>query len=355
MKRFSSRHALAFGTLGVCAVSVGLGLSNQACSSSSSATDAGAAVASACANPTLAVAFNPGYSAYIPSSVHTFQIPLGVQGVPASESANVTWVADTTKVSVTPGLIASVPYAAAMFQTQAAGDVPIVVKYKGECGTTMLHITAATDQDWMIGNERYNNGTLLMRTTNGGLLRAVAQEGGTQAACTNCHGTQAMNANYSTVEHTPQQTGGFSDDELAAIFQQGVVPPGGYFDPVVICGTGRNCTVEAAQMRWYTFHQWDVSTDQAKGLVVYLRSLTPSAQTGVPSVQPRMPRMPQEAGMPAESGTTPLPDADTSEAATSAGDSSFGDAPSPDAPAIDAPVTDAPAVSTDSASDAGGG
>ncbi len=341
MNRFSSRHALAFGTLAVCALSVGLGISTEACSSSSppaaTNSDSGAGGVNAqCANPTLTVLFNPGYSAYIPNSMHTFQIPLGVQDVPASASADVTWVADTSKVSFTAGAIAGVPFAAAMFQTQGSGDVPIVAKYNGACGVTTLHITLAQEADWTIGNERYNNGTLLMRTTNGGLRMAVAQDGGNQASCSNCHGLTAMAANYTTVEHTPQQTGGFSDAELAAIFQQGVVPAGGYFDPSVICGTGPRCTVESAQMTWYQFHQWNVTPEQATGLVVYLRSLTPSAQTGVPSVQPRMPRMPREAGMP-ETGTTVVgPDADTDSAAT-----------------VDGPATDdAPVATPDSASDA---
>ena len=348
MNRFSSRHALAFGTLAVCALSVGLGISTEACSSSSTpaATNGDSGTGNAkglCANPTLTVAFNPGYSAYIPASMHAFQIPLGVKELPTT--AAVTWTAsDTGKVAFSNGTVdfgKDTPIANTMVTTQGAGDVTIVATSGGQCGSTTLHITAATDDDWTIGSERYNNGTLLMRTTNRGLTTAVAQDGGTQVQCTSCHGPTATASTFTTVEHTPEQTGGFSDEELTGIFEMATIPVGGYFDPSVICGMARNCTATRAQQTYATFHAWNVTPDQAKGLVVYLRSLTPAPQTGVANFMPRVRPDAGMAGMPDTGAIVPAPDADTGEAATI-------DAPT-DTGASDAAAADA------AAADAGGG
>jgi hypothetical protein len=157
-------------------------------------------------------------------------------------------------------------YANAMVTTMGAGDVTIFAQSGSQCGSAPLHISAVTDDDWNIGNERYNNGTLLMRVSTGRLARV---DGGSQAACTNCHGMTATNSSFTTVEHTPLQTGGFTDSELVGIFTMAMVPPGGYFDPTIV-----------RQSQWAQFHQWSMSADQAKGIVVYLRSLTPAPQTG---------------------------------------------------------------------------
>jgi len=72
------------------------------------------------------------------------------------------------------------------------------------------------------------------------------------------------------VSNTPEQTGGFSDQDLLNIILNGVVPDGGYFDPNIISPTN-----------WHMLHRWtDITPDQQKGIVVYLRSLPPAAQKG---------------------------------------------------------------------------
>jgi hypothetical protein len=147
--------------------------------------------------------------------------------------------------------------------------VDIIAQYAQQCGMTTLHIAAATDADWKIGNERYNNGTIIMKTGSGDLVRAVDQDGGIDARCTNCHGITATNATYATVDHTPQQTGGYSDTELIGIFTRALVPAGGYFDESIV-----------PLARWTEFHQWNMTADQEKGIVVYLRALTPAPQQG---------------------------------------------------------------------------
>ncbi len=79
-----------------------------------------------------------------------------------------------------------------------------------------------------------------------------------------------MNNAFTDVAHTPEQTGGFSDDDLKSIVVRGTVPNGGYFDRTII-----------PYGAWRVFHQWtDIQPDQENGIVAYLRSLTPSPQKG---------------------------------------------------------------------------
>jgi hypothetical protein len=92
------------------------------------------------------------------------------------------------------------------------------------------------------------------------------------------------------VQHTPEQTGGFSDADLMGIFQMGVVPTGGYFDTKIV-----------SYAQWQQFHKWDVG-DSAKGLVVYLRSLTPAMQTGVPNFGGRFDGGVRDGGFPIRDG-----------------------------------------------------
>jgi hypothetical protein len=147
-----------------------------------------------------------------------------------------------------------------------------------------------------------------LRTTDGGSF--YERDGGT--ACTNCHGPTATNGPYRDVSHTPEQTGGFSDQELIGIFTGGMIPDGGYFDPSVIisgCDGGTDtitvpeeqqaiqvaamattsrmrpvyplgCTQEAYET-WHAFHQWtDIDTTEQPGVICYLRALQPEPQNG---------------------------------------------------------------------------
>jgi len=156
----------------------------------------------------------------------------------------------------------------------------------GVCGTSVLHITANTEDDWNIGNGRYNNGVAIhlvggpMGNDGGGPagndggagFRPDAGRGGQMpaadaasfyetdggTACTNCHGPTATMGPYRTVSHTPEQTGGFSDTDLQNIIWNGLVPDGGYFDPSVLvpgCDGGATCTAQARNA-WHAFHRW---------------------------------------------------------------------------------------------------
>jgi hypothetical protein len=227
-----------------------------------------ATTAGDCPKSALSILFNPMYSAY--DGMHMFQLPAVVNGIDPT-AVQVAWSAsDPSMVALEPDSTTG----GVMITMQKAGNVSIVATTGGLCGVAPLSITAATPADWMSGSDRYNTGVVLNRIpTMRGDAGAMMVDGGTtqDAKCTDCHGDTASAGPFKTVQHTPEQTGGFSDDDLMNIFQMGVVPKGGYFDTTIV-----------SYARWQTFHKWDVG-DSAKGLVVYLRSLTPAAQTGVPN------------------------------------------------------------------------
>ncbi|HSY25421.1 MAG TPA: hypothetical protein VK841_25025 [Polyangiaceae bacterium] len=306
-------------------------------------TDAGAVSAQAgnCANPTVPLVFSPMYSAYIPgSTAQTFSLP-----VVTSDLNPATWsLSDPTQGnlqtesfevggSLAPGVLVTLAGTG-----NASGQVTVIaVESDGTCGTAVLTITQNTEDDWNIGNARYNDGVALHvngpgggpgdggfdgRGDGGGAGgdRADGGEGGTGGgrggfdasafdfegglgglaglltddggsyyetdggtACTNCHGPTATTGPYKTVSHTPEQTGGFSDMDLQNIIWNGEIPDGGYFDPTVIdstCDGGPTCTSQALAV-WHGFHRWtDITSDELPGVICYLRSLAPQAQTG---------------------------------------------------------------------------
>jgi hypothetical protein len=243
-----------------------------------------------CPASALSILFKPMYSAY--DGVHTFQIPAVVNGIDPSAVA-IDWSAsDPSMVD----LETDPTTGGVMITTRKAGKVSIIASAGGLCGTSLLTITAATAQDWEDGSARYNDGVVINRLPvtrpmgggggatgaagggnvgpgaagNGAAGNGAAGSAGasaTEAACTNCHGDTASGP-FKTVQHTPEQTGGFSDSDLINIFTNGVVPTGGYFDTTIV-----------SYAEWQSFHKWNVG-DNPQAVVVYLRSLTPEAQTG---------------------------------------------------------------------------
>jgi hypothetical protein len=257
------------------------------------------------------------YSAFIPgSTAQTFAIPAVTgDGNPATWS-----LSDPTQGNLQaesfgtnlPGVLITL---AGTGNSQGVVTV-IATESGGACGSAVLNITTNTENDWTIGSARYNDGVALhvntptgfdggkpsfdggvpeggfphgdggggggFHTSDGGSF--FEQEGGT--ACTNCHGVTAgadAGSLFTDVSHTPEQTGGFSDTDLANIILNGEVPDGGYFDPSVLnknCDGGAQCTA-AAYAEWHSFHQWtDITADELPGVICYLRALAPAPQNG---------------------------------------------------------------------------
>jgi hypothetical protein len=213
----------------------------------------------ACGMNQLQILFTPMYTAF--DGVHPFKIPAVVDNF---DPAAIKWSAsDPSMVD----LVSDTTVGGVMVSARKAGTVSIIATAGTMCGTSLLTITQATPEDWMLGSMRYNNGVVLTTGVGGGRNA----DGGVQkdVACTNCHGDTATTNVYRTVAHTPQQTGGFSDDDLLSIFTKGMVPIGGYFDGSVV-----------NYNTWRQFHNWQMSPQESKGIIVYLRSLTPQAQMG---------------------------------------------------------------------------
>lgn len=201
----------------------------------------------------LDIQFPKMYSAF--DGKHTFKIPAKVDGV-----KKVKWSAsDSDIVDLDPQTDGSV-----MITVRKAGSVTIKAKAGNLTGEAPLEITEATADDWTNGSERYNNGVTWKRGSGGG-------DGGTghrgapdpTLACTNCHANGKAD-----VEHTPMQTGGYTDDELVTIFTKGKKPDG---------VAQRIMPIE----KWSKIHQWKMEPEEQKGIVIYLRSLEPKSQGAV--------------------------------------------------------------------------
>jgi hypothetical protein len=267
-------------------------------------TDAGLG----CTTPNgLTIRFNPMYSGY--DGVHTYQVPTFVPGM---DPSMLTWG------STDPTMVDIQPYTGRpgmMLTTKKPGDVVIVAFVTGTstCGTAPLHIEQYTTDEWQLGSDRYNNGNPLSISQADGAaidssgpptlpdgapfdaagfdansidandfcarlmaMNATNPFENPPAACTNCHGTMSNGmlfgmSLFMDVQHTPEQTGGFSEDDLTNVFVNGTIPPGGYFDNGIL----DYCI-------WHQLHTWtDIDTpEKQKGMRAYLRSLTPMEQVG---------------------------------------------------------------------------
>jgi len=282
----SRLRALGFGTLSIVGLACGSSTPSSGAAGSAGSTGGGgagttggggtgvmvtadgAAPPAGCPKSALTILFNPMYSAY--DGVHTFQLPAVVNGLDPT-AVQIDWSASDPSMVA---LEADPTTGGVMITMQKAGNVSIIASAGSLCGSAPLSITAATPDDWTAGSARYNDGVVLSRlprpTMPGRDAAAAATDAApaTEAACTSCHGDTASSGPFKTVQHTPEQTGGFSDDDLTNIFEKGMVPKGGYFDTTIV-----------SYAQWQSFHKWDVG-DAAKGVLVYLRSLTPAAQTG---------------------------------------------------------------------------
>jgi hypothetical protein len=207
----------------------------------------------------LDIQFPKMYSAFEPG--HTYAIPAKVEGV-----KHLTWTADPEDaVDFSPGDDAS----SILITIKKAydTDVTITATSGNLSGTAPLHITSATADNWTEGSQRYNNGVVIQRGKPDGGWATHPPDGGhfekkidPSLACTNCHDNGKQD-----VEHTPQQAGGYSDDDLVKIMTQATKPEG---VPMRV----------VTQEQWSKFHKWSMSPDEQKGLIVYLRSKTPKSQ-----------------------------------------------------------------------------
>jgi hypothetical protein len=199
----------------------------------------------------LKIVFAPMYSGF-DGGDHTFKIPAIVAGL-----AGVHWSAsdisyvDMEEDPSTGGV---------MITTRKAGMVKIIARVGDQSGSSDLTITEYDPATCAAGEERYNNSIGI----DAGMM-ALPGVGDVpeNASCANCHGEGAM---FLDVQHTPQQTGGYSDMDLIIIFTQGYKPDGSRFH-----------TMFPPQI-YQRFHTWEATEEEKKGLVCWLRQFEPKAQ-----------------------------------------------------------------------------
>jgi hypothetical protein len=217
-----------------------------------------------CEQSVISVEFSPMYSAY--DGVHLFQVPATVLSI-APEA--ITWSLSDPEIadlSIVPNGV--------MLTIQKAGTATLIATAGTICGTSELTVTEFDPEQWEIGSARYNSGEILTRPgggpmggPGGGGLMPSGEP--IEAACTSCHGESATDGLFTTVAHTPGQTGGFSDEELFKIITEAELPEGAYFDESIV-----------QKEIWMMFHRWKMEGEQEQGIIAYLRSLTPTGQTG---------------------------------------------------------------------------
>ena len=309
--RISVRQTIAF-VIGASAGAFALSIASCSSSSTGGVTggpDGGTTTPAACTSPNaLTIVFSPMYSAF--DGTHTFEIPAIVNGIAA---ADVKWSASDPSMV---GLQADSDTGGVMITVLKSGSVTITAEAGGLCGSSLLTITSAQASDWQTGNARYNDGVALHFGPGRGDGGGMAADGGGGPACTNCHGPTATNGAFNDISHTPEQTGGFSDQDLIGIITQGNIPgwtvdggagpEAGYFDDSII-----------SYRQWHRLHQWtDITQDEQLGIIVYLRSLTPAAQNGSANFGGRFDggRPPRDGGGFPHDGGGPPPPSDSGSA-----------------------------------------
>ncbi|MDD9971747.1 MAG: hypothetical protein OXR73_36220 [Myxococcales bacterium] len=223
------------------------------------------------------------YSAH--DGVHVFQVPVYVNNIatdpedwramPADAVTFDAWQSDDGEQT---GVLITVQRPEPLVTIAAsAGSIG---------GTAELHVTTATEAEWAIGEERYKNGApfdIQSFTQNSmldlsnfeidlatGTVRIVDADisdfgNPTDLRCDTCHTAGAENFQ---IQHTPTQAARFSDEELIKVFTEGTKPD----------GVGFRVLPRQIENFYQYFHTWEVSEEQARGLVIYLRSLTPQGQ-----------------------------------------------------------------------------
>lgn len=218
----------------------------------------------------FALAFSPIYTAY--DGEHQFQVPIVPQGGVTVDTWEIVDEKGVPQDDVAD-FVNDATLGGTMLTTRKAGDYFVLAHAGKQTGCAHLHITEAVPTDWSTGNDRYNNEIMLSTIVPEGMMPMMLPD---DISCKNCHGTGAQ---FLSVEHTPQQTAGYSDDELANILTMGMKPTPDPAQPAQCTPYAWNPSKTGVPLpiyRW--FHTWAATPEETKGLVVYLRSLPPKTQ-----------------------------------------------------------------------------
>jgi hypothetical protein len=228
------------------------------------------------------ISFSPMFSAF--DGTHEYavtpSVPSAAENSKDSDpvmAASIKWEIDGAflKRDEFPDLTSAVK-----LTTKKAGKTKVKVTAKTLGGTQVwgqseLTISPAQQNEWDAGEARYNNGMnipwmrpMMAAAGEGTCGLPVTIELPKSSACGNCHAATSM----ITIEHTPTQTAGYSNEQLINIFTTGAKPAGGTFNSPFLRSAPMPDCIYAA------FHTWEMTDDEKKGIIWKLRSIAPKVQ-----------------------------------------------------------------------------
>lgn len=219
--------------------------------SSSSASDSGVASELVGAGSSLQIAFPTMYSGYSDGS-QTFKIAAVVPG-----RSDVKWSSTDTSIVDLDPTHRTAGDGSVMITTKKAGTVKIIARTGRLAGSASLEITSYDPADCALGRMWYEGDipdTGIMLPDPG-----FSPGSPTKASCSYCHSEVPGST---SIEYTPMQTGGWSDQEVRQMFDGGIAPDG----ELNSGGAFR------------AFHRVALSRAELNGLLCYLRSIPPGSR-----------------------------------------------------------------------------
>lgn len=239
----------------------------------------------------LKLSFSPMYSAF--DGVRDYQLPVTLEaaaydpkGTDPVDLDSVRWTVD--KKFATQQEYPELP-AGVLLTTKSAGKTIVTAEGRSKSGrrlqgTAVLNISKADPAEWELGEARYNDQVPLM-PSDPAEQEALANMGlvpiNRDASCANCHNSNGNGGGLVSpelggvsIEHTPQQTAGYTDEDLIRIFTMGAKPMGAKLHSPIFMGIPEFY----AEMYYKMLHTWNIAPEVERGIVYKLRSLTPKTQ-----------------------------------------------------------------------------
>jgi hypothetical protein len=211
----------------------------------------------------LEIIYPASYSGF--DGVHTFKVPMRVRCKPLPLSAWHAEPASAVTFDVDPenanGVMVTI--------VEGVQNVTIGVIDGTSGGTAPLTVTVGTPEQWALGETRYNTGSDWMLN----IVAPMAPPPDTK--CTVCHSENSSSG--FDIQHTPTQASRISDMALTQIMTTGTKPKEVDFRVLPPTITFAGTTYTDAEL-YMMFHLWEATPDQLTGMILYLRSLTPTGQ-----------------------------------------------------------------------------